>query len=71
MEQWFVFCAVFAMGCNLGVVDGRDYRKEFSKWWTGQFKGSVKYGSKTVFDTYMNKETGNFEDWSQRVVDIE
>jgi hypothetical protein len=66
-----VFCAVFAMGCNLGVQDGRDFRKEFSKWWTSMFKGSIKYGSKTVFDTFMNKETGNFDDWTGRVKDLD
>lgn len=42
IEQWFVFCAVWALGGSLGTTDGRDYRKEFSRWWTGQFKSSVK-----------------------------
>lgn len=35
------------------------------------FKGSIKYGSKTVFDTFMNKETGNFDDWTGRVKDLD
>lgn len=50
-EAMFVFCSVYALGCNLGNLDGKDFRREFSKWWTSFFKGtSIKYGSKTVFD---------------------
>ena len=35
--------------------DGIDYRKEFSSWWKGEWKSSVKFPQKgSVFDYYVD-----------------
>jgi len=43
IEYIFVFCLVWAVGGGLTEKDGVDYRKEFSGWWKGEWKTSVKF----------------------------
>jgi len=44
-----------------------DYRVEFSKWWTNEFK-TVKYPTEgTVFNYYVDRETKRFLPWKDMV----
>ena len=44
-----------------------DYRVEFSKWWTTEFK-IIKFPTQgTVFDYYLNPETKKWTSWSDKV----
>ena len=44
-----------------------DYRVEFSKWWTTEFK-TVKFPSQgTLFDYYIDPESKKFAPWTERV----
>ena len=64
METVFVFCAVWAFGCSLSLKDGIDYRSQFDEYWRGTWK-SVKFPSRmSVFESYLNPETHEFEPWS-------
>ena len=44
------------------MADGKDYRKEFSKWWTDKFK-AIKFPGKTVFDYYIDIENSKVDEW--------
>ena len=66
LEHIFAMCAVWAFGGSLTVKDNRDYRKEFSDWWKGEFNKPVKFKSKgTVFDYFvkMDETKAEFEEW--------
>ena len=44
-----------------------DYRVEFSKWWTTEFK-VIKFPTQgTVFDYFLNPETKKWTSWSEKV----
>ncbi|CAB1113053.1 unnamed protein product [Ectocarpus sp. CCAP 1310/34] len=66
LEKVFVFCMIWAMGSALTVSDdGTDYQKLFSDWWRGEWK-KVKFPSReTVFDYWLDPETGSFEQWTK------
>jgi dynein heavy chain len=71
-EYYFVFALVWAIGGGLSEKDGIDYRKDFSNWWKGFWKSSVKFPSKgTIFDYYVeNSETTKFVEWSKKIESI-
>ena len=46
IEYIFIYALVWAIGGALGEKDGNDFRKEFSTWWKGEWKTSVKFPSK-------------------------
>ena len=55
IEYIFVFGLVWSVGGGLSEKDGIDYRKEFSSWWKGEWKSSVKFPQKgSVFDYYVD-----------------
>ena len=63
MEPVFVFAAIWAFGSCLSEKQGKDYRKAFSEWWKGEFK-TVKFPSRdTIFDYYLNSESGKLDMW--------
>eukprot|EP00904_Undaria_pinnatifida_P003126 jgi/Undpi1/12814/HiC_scaffold_7.g02481.m1 len=66
LEKVFVFCMIWAMGSSLTVSDdGTDYQKLFSDWWRSEWK-KVKFPSReTVFDYWLDPETGSFEQWTK------
>lgn len=66
LEKVFVFCMIWSMGSSLTVSDdGNDYRKIFSDWWRSEWK-KVKFPSReTVFDYWLDPETGAFEQWTK------
>ena len=44
-----------------------DYRVEFSKWWSTEFK-TIKFPSAgTIFDYFIDPETKKFMPWSEKV----
>ena len=48
-----------------------DYRVEFTKWWTTEFK-TIKFPAQgTVFDYYIDHETHKFEPWNKLVPKFE
>jgi dynein heavy chain len=66
LEHIFALSAVWAFGGCLTVKDTRDYRKEFSDWWKGEFNKPVKFKPKgTVFDYFvkMDETKAEFEEW--------
>lgn len=70
IEYLFVYALIWALGGALTEKDGVDYRKEFSGWWKGEWKTSVKYPVKgTVFDYYVDTSGDNykFEEWGKKV----
>jgi dynein heavy chain len=44
------------------MADGKDYRKEFSKWWTDKFK-AIKFPGSSVFNYYIDIENSKVDDW--------
>ncbi|KAK4884537.1 hypothetical protein RN001_000808 [Aquatica leii] len=63
-EIYFVFSLVWAFGSSLFQDQIVDWRNEFSKWFTNEFK-TVKFPtSGTVFHYYIEPETKKFLPWS-------
>jgi len=55
LEYLFVYALVWAIGGALAEMNGVDYRKEFSTWWKGAWKGAVKFPNKgTIFDYWVD-----------------
>jgi dynein heavy chain len=66
-ELFFVFCAIWAFGGFLFQDQLVDYRIEFSKWWTTEFK-HIKFPSHgTVFDYFLDPNTHKWLPWSEKV----
>ncbi|GCB69230.1 hypothetical protein scyTo_0001016 [Scyliorhinus torazame] len=66
-ELYFIFAAIWAFGGAMFQDQLVDYRVEFSKWWTSEFK-TIKFPSQgTVFDYYIDPETKKFEPWSKLI----
>ncbi|XP_078081541.1 dynein axonemal heavy chain 9 [Mustelus asterias] len=66
-ELYFIFAAIWAFGGAMFQDQLVDYRVEFSKWWTSEFK-TIKFPSQgTVFDYYIDSETKKFEPWSKLI----
>ena len=66
LEHIFSLAAVWAFGGALTVKDNRDYRKEFSDWWKGEFSKPVKFKPKgTIYDYFvkMDETKAEFEEW--------
>ena len=48
-----------------------DYRIEFSKWWSSEFK-TIKFPSQgTVFDYYIDSETKKWMPWTDKIPKFE
>ncbi|XP_062567134.1 dynein beta chain, ciliary-like [Saccostrea cucullata] len=70
-ELYFVFAIVWAFGGVTFQDQLVDYRVEFTKWWTTEFK-TVKFPTTgTVFDYYIDPETKKFEPWTKLVPKFE
>jgi len=73
-ESIFIYCCVWAFGgaCPL-KFKGVEIRKDFSTWWKAAFaqgttvKFPIAPKDSTVFDFYVNFETGKFEPWIDKL----
>lgn len=66
LEHIFALSGVWAFGGALTIKDTKDYRKEFSDWWKGEFSKPIKFKPKgTVFDYFvkMDENKAEFEEW--------
>lgn len=74
VEYLFVYACVWAIGGALAEKDGIDFRKDFSNWWKGEWKTSVKFPSKgTIFEYYVDQtsDSARFEEWAKKLITIE
>lgn len=70
-ELYFVFSCVWAFGSAMFQDQTIDYRVEFTKWWINEFK-SVKFpAGGTVLDYYVDSETKQFVNWSEKIPKFE
>ncbi|XP_039284796.1 dynein beta chain, ciliary [Nilaparvata lugens] len=66
-EIYFVFACVWAFGSCTFQDQLVDWRNEFTKWWTNEFK-TVKFpGTGHVFNYFIDNDTKRFVPWSERV----
>ncbi|XP_076257481.1 dynein beta chain, ciliary-like [Rhynchophorus ferrugineus] len=70
-EIYFVFSVVWAFGSALFQDQIIDWRNEFSKWFTNEFK-TVKFPvGGNVFQYYIEEETKRFVPWTELVPQFE
>ncbi|KAG7298071.1 hypothetical protein JYU34_018841, partial [Plutella xylostella] len=70
-ETYFVFAACWGFGSALFQDQLVDWRSEFSKWFTNEFK-SIKFPSTgTVFNFYIDPESKKFVPWSEKIESFE
>lgn len=70
-EIYFVFSCVWAFGSALFQDQITDWRNEFSKWFTNEFK-TVKFPvGGNVFNYYIEEETKRFAPWTELVPTFE
>ena len=62
LEGVFAFCAVWAFGSACAEKDGVDWRRQFSDFWRGNFKGLRFPSRDTVFDYWLDPE-GHLQPW--------
>lgn len=67
LEYQFVFACVWAFGASMLVDKVYDYRAEFSKWWTSEFKSVPFPENGLVFDYYVDDRTCSLLPWTDRV----
>ena len=70
-EIYFVFAIVWGFGSGLFQDQLCDWRNEFSKWFTNEFK-SIKFPSTgNVFSFFIDPESKKFLPWSEKVESFE
>ncbi|KAK4884824.1 hypothetical protein RN001_001095 [Aquatica leii] len=70
-EIYFVYALIWAFGSALFQDQLVDWRNEFSKWFTNEFK-TVKFPmAGTVFHYYLDNETKRFLPWSELTPNFE
>lgn len=66
-EVYFAFCVVWGFGSGLFQDQLVDWRNEFSKWFTNEFK-QVKFpATANVFGFFIDPDTKKFLPWSEKV----
>ena len=58
-ETWFVFALVWSFGSALFHDGSTDYKSEFSKWFTMEFKNLEYPPFTSVFDVFVDPFTGH------------
>lgn len=70
-EIYFVFSVAWGFGSGLFQDQLCDWRNEFSKWFTNEFK-SIKFPSTgNIFSFFIDPETKKFMPWSEKVESFE
>ncbi|XP_013170954.1 PREDICTED: dynein beta chain, ciliary-like [Papilio xuthus] len=70
-ETYFVFCVVWGFGSGLFQDQLVDWRNEFSKWFSNEFKQIKFPPSGNVFSFFIDPETKKFLPWSEKVESFE
>ena len=70
-ELWFVFALVWSFGSALFHDGSTDYKAEFSKWFTQEFKDLQIPPFTSVFDVYVDPSTQQYALWSECVPKFE
>uniref|UniRef100_A0A7N8XYV6 Dynein axonemal heavy chain 11 n=1 Tax=Mastacembelus armatus TaxID=205130 RepID=A0A7N8XYV6_9TELE len=70
-ETYFIFACIWAFGGALYQDQLRDFRVEFSQWWTKEMKTVKLPAQGTVFDYYLDPQTRRFLPWSDSVPPFE
>lgn len=66
-EIYFVFAVIWGFGSTLFKDQLIDWRSEFHKWWTNEFK-TIKFPVQgTIFSYFIDSETKKFLPWSELV----
>lgn len=70
-EIYFVFAVIWGFGSALFQDQLVDWRVEFNKWWSNEFK-SVRFPSTgTVFNYFIDPQTKQFLPWTELVSEFE
>jgi dynein heavy chain len=67
LEAQFNFACVWALGGCLLVDKTVDYRAQFSKWWVAEWKTVFWPERGSVFDYFVDDQTGAMRPWEERV----
>ena len=70
-EIWFVFALVWSFGSALFNDGATDYKSEFSKWFTNEFKTLEFPENGSVFDVFVDNTTHQFVSWTEKVPKFE
>jgi hypothetical protein len=62
LENMFVFCVLWSVGCDMG---DRDMRNTFSEFFRKSFRDLAIPSFLSVFDYWFNISSGSFESWKQ------
>lgn len=66
-ELYFVFAIIWGFGSGLFEDQLIDWRKEFSKFWTSEFK-NIKFPlNDSIFNYFIDDETKKFKKWEELV----
>ena len=69
-ELYFVWATIWAIGGSLYQDQTIDYRIEFSKWFTHEFK-TIKFPLHgTIFDYSIEPQTKKFEPWTKLIDEV-
>ncbi|XP_035386791.1 dynein heavy chain 11, axonemal isoform X1 [Electrophorus electricus] len=66
-ETYFVFACIWAFGGATCQDQLRDYRAEFSEWWTKEMKSIKLPAHGSVFDHYLDPRTRRFSPWADKI----
>ncbi|ALC45571.1 CG41497 [Drosophila busckii] len=65
LETIFVYVSMWSFGSALLQDVLIDWRREFHKWWTGEFKDIKLPSQGTIFDYQLNLQTLKFQRWCE------
>ncbi|GAA6066506.1 dynein axonemal heavy chain 11 isoform X1, partial [Tachysurus ichikawai] len=66
-ETYFVFACIWAFGGATYQDQLRDYRAEFSQWWTKEMRSIKLPAHGSVFDYYLDPQTRRFLPWAEKI----
>ncbi|XP_053483492.1 dynein axonemal heavy chain 11 isoform X4 [Ictalurus furcatus] len=66
-ETYFVFACIWAFGGATYQDQLRDYRAEFSQWWTKEMRSIKLPAHGSVFDYYLDPQTRRFSPWTDKI----
>ncbi|XP_050529246.1 dynein beta chain, ciliary-like [Daktulosphaira vitifoliae] len=70
-ETYFVFACIWAFGSAAFQDQLIDWRNEFTKWWTSEFKTIKLPSVGQVFNYFIDPETKQFRPWSELMISFD